>query len=156
MIPSGYPPSVTRKRKKERNPSICNALNHGHYQNQTHLGFAPNMNPNYSDGNAHRPTLLHLLGLYSTTLGTQTKCNKQTRAHEQQLWWRFSLSLSLALFQTKQLVGIWVRHIHPWPTVLKRPRICVSDPEPTVLSKSPQLFNDVPWNASSVPVFLKI
>jgi hypothetical protein len=67
-----------KERKKERNPSICNALSLRHYQNQGLLGFAPNMNPNYSDANAHRPTLLlPLLGLYSTTLGTQTKCTKQ-------------------------------------------------------------------------------
>jgi hypothetical protein len=78
------------------------------------LGFAPNMNPNYSDGNAHGPTtllLLPLLGLYSTTLGTQTKCSKQGVLTNK--CGGASLPLSLSLFQRKQLAGIWVRYPDP-------------------------------------------
>jgi uncharacterized Zn-finger protein len=90
--------------KKERNPSICNALSHRrHYQNQApmNVGFTPNMHPNYSDGNAHGPTtlllLLPLLGLYSTTLGTQ----KPSAANKGSLTSVVAL-LSLSLFSKEK------------------------------------------------------
>jgi len=71
------------------------------------LALPPNVNPNYSDGNAHGPTLLlllPLLGLSSTTLGTQTKCSKQG-VIPNKCGGGF-LSLSLSPFQRKQLAGI--------------------------------------------------
>jgi hypothetical protein len=131
-----------KERKKERNPSICNALSHRHYQNQGPLGFAPNMNPNYSDANAHRPTLLllPLLGLYSTTLGTQTKCTKQGLINNT----CGGGSLSLSLFSKENNWRVYGSGILTLDPRFSKLRECVSDPEPTVLKNSQTCSTNVP------------
>jgi len=134
-----------RKKERIRNPSICNALSLRHYQNQGPLGFAPNMNPNYSDANAHRPTLLLLLlltlvVLYSTTLGTQTKCTKQGLINN--TCGGGSLSLSLFFKENNWRVsGSSILTLDPRFSKLRE---CVSDPEPTVLKNSQTCSTNVP------------
>ncbi len=62
------------------------------------------MNPNYSDGNAHGPTtlLLPLLGLYSTTLGTQ----KPSAANKGSLT-SVVAHLSLSLFSKEKIWRVY-------------------------------------------------
>jgi hypothetical protein len=97
------------------------------------------MNPNYSDANAHRPTLLLLLlltlvGLYSTTLGTQTKCTKQGLIND--TCGRGSLSLSLFFKENNwRVYGSGILTLDPRFSKLRE---CVSAPEPTVL-KTPRM-----------------
>jgi len=122
------------------------------------LALPPNVNPNYSDGNAHGPTLLllllPLLGLSGTTLGTQTKCSKQGVVPNKCGGGFLSLSLSLSF--PKKTTGGYMSPVSSWPLIdprFSKLREYVSDPAPTVLKTSQNSSTDLPWNASSVPVF---
>ncbi len=113
------------------------------------LALPPNLNPNYSDGNAHGPTLLllllPLLGLSSTTLGAQTKCSKQGVIHNKCGGGFLSLSLSLSLSSKENNWRVYESGVLlTLDPRFSKLREYVSDPAPTVLKISQNCSTNVP------------